>query len=625
MSPATVTQTDVPPTWTPLDRYQNCEKVELETSTDEFTTVMSSIYKTLSANRCIVKHVCRLQNALLWHNYQSMKKTLQMAHGTEIIDQRQLFHGTDTLDVVNNICINNFDFRVSGKNATVYGKGAYFARDAKYSHSYTKGRDRYMFLARVLAGKYTLGDSSYTRPPPRKGHVLYDSCVNDEKNPSIFVIFERNQCYPEYLVEYRDGAVDEPSSVKIQPVRARAPTVASSKVQIINQTSSVQPIQAAPSPTKTLAAASRGNVFLNQNQTTSTSNTVSSSSSSNNQRQVNPWMGYTNASSAHTQSSVEGGAVDEPSSVKIQPVRARAPTVASSKVQIINQTSSVQPIQAAPSPTKTLAAASRGNVFLNQNQTTSTSNTVSSSSSSNNQRQVNPWIGYTNASSAHTQSSVEDGAVDEPSSVKIQPVRARAPTVASSKVQIINQTSSVQPIQAAPSPTKILAAASVEGGAVDKARTSRRQSCAQSPYSPTKDTPALGQSILSQKTSTNEGLSSKNEHPQKEISSDSTMYTSTFKQSAASQKTSSNSGLSSWNNQHKIDNPRSSIKDTCAYGQSNAGLSSRQINDSDRMTKDLSAYGQSSISRKTNARVNSLNNQSQVYYKVFIHEIAASR
>ncbi|XP_046551702.1 protein mono-ADP-ribosyltransferase PARP12-like [Haliotis rubra] len=213
MSPATVPPTDVSSHWAPLDRYQNSEKVELNTSSDEFTTVMSSIYKTLSADRCQVQRVYRLQNALLCLNFLSMKRTLQVSHSTESIDERHLFHGTDTLDVVDNICINNFDFRVSGKNATMYGKGAYFARDAKYSHCYTKGRNRYMFLARVLVGKYALGDSSYTRPPPRKGHVLYDSCVNDINNPSIFVIFERNQCYPEYLVEYRDESVDESVSV----------------------------------------------------------------------------------------------------------------------------------------------------------------------------------------------------------------------------------------------------------------------------------------------------------------------------------------------------------------------------------------------------------------------------
>ena len=49
------------------------------------------------------------------------------------------------------------------------------------------------------------GNSSYTRPPPltSSGYELYDSCVNDESNPSIYIVFERDQCYPKYLIKYR--------------------------------------------------------------------------------------------------------------------------------------------------------------------------------------------------------------------------------------------------------------------------------------------------------------------------------------------------------------------------------------------------------------------------------------
>lgn len=121
-----------------------------------------------------------------------------------VVDKRYLFHGTDSLDAVRGISINNFDVRVSGKNATMYGDGAYFARDAKYSHSYTRGPDRLMFMVTVLVGHYTKGDKSYRRPPNKPGsdHELYDSCVNDMTNPSIFIVFDKNQYYPEYLIQY---------------------------------------------------------------------------------------------------------------------------------------------------------------------------------------------------------------------------------------------------------------------------------------------------------------------------------------------------------------------------------------------------------------------------------------
>lgn len=65
-----------------------------------------------------------------------------------------------------------------------------------------------MFMARVLVGRYCAGNPSFRRPPNinpadslhgRK----YDSCVDNVHNPSIYVIFDTAQCYPEYTIEYR--------------------------------------------------------------------------------------------------------------------------------------------------------------------------------------------------------------------------------------------------------------------------------------------------------------------------------------------------------------------------------------------------------------------------------------
>ena len=49
------------------------------------------------------------------------------------------------------------------------------------------------------------GNSSYTRPPPLTsgGYELYDSCVDNLSNPSMYIVFERDQCYPKYLIKYK--------------------------------------------------------------------------------------------------------------------------------------------------------------------------------------------------------------------------------------------------------------------------------------------------------------------------------------------------------------------------------------------------------------------------------------
>lgn len=86
-----------------------------------------------------------------------------------------------------------------------YFLGSYFARDASYSDQYSQSADttKKMFVARVLVGHYTSGHNSLLRPPPKTmGKGFYDSCVDDCSNPSIFVIFEKYQIYPEFIIEY---------------------------------------------------------------------------------------------------------------------------------------------------------------------------------------------------------------------------------------------------------------------------------------------------------------------------------------------------------------------------------------------------------------------------------------
>lgn len=84
--------------------------------------------------------------------------------------------------------------------------GSYFARDAQYSHRYCQpdAKVKRMFVARVLVGDFVVGNVSYNRPPARSSDMTncYDSCVDKMVDPSIFVIFEKHQIYPAYLISY---------------------------------------------------------------------------------------------------------------------------------------------------------------------------------------------------------------------------------------------------------------------------------------------------------------------------------------------------------------------------------------------------------------------------------------
>ncbi|XP_046559247.1 uncharacterized protein LOC124268250 [Haliotis rubra] len=225
---------NVPTHWAPLDLVQSFELVSLDVEANMYLQVKRRFYASVPQSQYHITAIYQVQNPTMWDKHlshkRSMEHTAQREGLTQPINEQQLFHGTDSEEVVRGICVNGFDFRVSGKNGTVYGKGAYFARDASYSNNYTNIRGKkYMFQAKVLVGRYTKGTADMTRPPPRAGHELYDSCVNDINQPTIFVTFDQNQSYPEFLIEYEDKASLPPSQsnqpptmAQVQPVPAQA-------------------------------------------------------------------------------------------------------------------------------------------------------------------------------------------------------------------------------------------------------------------------------------------------------------------------------------------------------------------------------------------------------------------
>ncbi|XP_076452147.1 LOW QUALITY PROTEIN: uncharacterized protein LOC143287759 [Babylonia areolata] len=218
MSPLLLTEapaphwSNLPSHWSSIDCYQEFELVELETSSPEYLDVDRVFHSTLSKDGSTIHHIFRVQNPSLWDKYCSEKRRMTPRGAfAKDVDERKLFHGTPSLLAARGICANNIDFRLAGENVGAkFGRGAYFSANAVYSHSYTQGQARYMFLARVLVGEYTLGDPSYKRPPVREGLKLYDSCVDNVENPNIFVIFDVAQSYPEYFIQYSNARIAEP-------------------------------------------------------------------------------------------------------------------------------------------------------------------------------------------------------------------------------------------------------------------------------------------------------------------------------------------------------------------------------------------------------------------------------
>ncbi|CAL1162084.1 unnamed protein product [Cladocopium goreaui] len=209
-----------------------------------------------------IKSVHRIENMRLWHRYKMRLDTMRRDHATYKIsvepaelgldgvfpcmaesqqtfncgetlaldvDEKMLLHGT-SWDNANAIVREGFDHRTSRQG--LYGAGVYFACAACKSHQYTCEHftgpqahlksnhkcERTLIIARVALGDSYTATRKRTndrRPPLRSDSSLgtYDSIVvkpgpitghqNQEQIHQEYVIFDREQAYPCFVVQYR--------------------------------------------------------------------------------------------------------------------------------------------------------------------------------------------------------------------------------------------------------------------------------------------------------------------------------------------------------------------------------------------------------------------------------------
>ncbi|KAF3705142.1 Poly [ADP-ribose] polymerase 11 [Channa argus] len=207
--------TSAPVYWEHIDAKCPYQLIPLNELTPEYRTVVGYVKDEGLLDRPFVS-IRRIQNLDLWELYCRKKKQLMRIKGVQEIQERRLFHGTDITNV-DTICKYNFDVRLAGQHGHIFGKGVYFARHAsaadKYSKSSSNSGDtlggvllkgtKVIFLARVMIGKPVVGQSRFQKPDHGSSENSHDSCVDDINHPNIFIIFDSNQIYPEYLIEYR--------------------------------------------------------------------------------------------------------------------------------------------------------------------------------------------------------------------------------------------------------------------------------------------------------------------------------------------------------------------------------------------------------------------------------------
>ncbi|NWW31625.1 PAR14 polymerase, partial [Panurus biarmicus] len=197
--------TVLPPTWDHMEN-ERLKIVELKPDSREYKDVQEMFMQTCQSFK--IEKIERVQNRYFWKNYQIKKCEMDKKNGNRN-NERLLFHGTsqESITLINK---HGFNRSYAGMHAANFGNGTYFAVNASYSANdlYSKpdanGR-KYMYLARVLVGEYSLGRKGSVTPARKNvsnSVDLFDSSTDNMSQPSMFIIFNDIQAYPEYLITF---------------------------------------------------------------------------------------------------------------------------------------------------------------------------------------------------------------------------------------------------------------------------------------------------------------------------------------------------------------------------------------------------------------------------------------
>lgn len=194
-----------PATWAPQTKpFQYFDVAEGST---EWKDVSGPFLKTLQRKGAKIISIRRIQNEPLWRFYALTRYRVAQRNGGDAKEQPQLYHGCRVRQNLDAIIEYGFDMRVARDGLA--GLGIYFALSASYSNCgyvlMNPDKTKEMLVCRVAVGSHTMGKHGMKRPPPKPGKKnngeLYDSVA---RLPTMYVVFDNSQAYPEYLVKYRD-------------------------------------------------------------------------------------------------------------------------------------------------------------------------------------------------------------------------------------------------------------------------------------------------------------------------------------------------------------------------------------------------------------------------------------
>ncbi len=191
----------LPEHWQANHADKHVQLFDVPKSSAEYNEVYDILATDAFVTTYEIRRLQRIQNPALWASYRAYRESKKEPNEIWAV------HGS-VLDSLNNISANGFNRSYNGKNATLYGKGAYFAKTGMFTFSCsyavqsTDGTQS-MILARVVQGKSTLGTSDMLEPPyiDAATKLRYDTTTDG--SGLIIVTYKDQQAYPAYLITFK--------------------------------------------------------------------------------------------------------------------------------------------------------------------------------------------------------------------------------------------------------------------------------------------------------------------------------------------------------------------------------------------------------------------------------------
>ena len=193
--------------------------IELKNVTEgslEWNKILKRVKETMLNVELV--SIQRIQNEFLWEKYSQHKERMSYK-GSASVNEMTLYHGSSSTapeEIYRSE--EGFDMRFSHQG--MWGRGNYFAKDARYSCSYayeisdskglitSQGKVKQIFLAMVLTGDSCVSSPDKNlRIPPYKPStssekICYDTVNGVSAGSRIYITYSNDKAYPLYLISF---------------------------------------------------------------------------------------------------------------------------------------------------------------------------------------------------------------------------------------------------------------------------------------------------------------------------------------------------------------------------------------------------------------------------------------